>query len=136
MGTLRRHHRRGSTKMTLFVLTIVLCVFAQDVQGSKVSFTATPTSVSPCLSKTLTLRCDITDTQTVLSNSGLVGRRGLTETAYDTNMILSIFITKSSQNNKTIASITTVGGSVAKTDVKDLRVNGTLSSKTPERAYL
>jgi len=99
-------------------------------QGSKVTFTATPDTVNPCNTKSLTLRCSLSNTQSV------VGRRGVSQTSYDSHLILSVFITKNSKQNATIASISSVTGGVAKSDVSNVRVTGSTSSQTREKAYL
>jgi len=116
---------------------VVLCFVGLIVHnvclssGSKVVFTASPDTVNPCNTKTLSLRCSLVNTA-----SGTVGRREVSETPYDSHLILSVFITKNSKINSTIASISTVTGGQAQTDLNNVSVTGSTSSQNNEKAFL
>ncbi|XP_059162053.1 uncharacterized protein LOC131945085 [Physella acuta] len=135
--------RQGKTSMkTQFVYAGILFV-ACYCSASKILFEATPEAIAPYLSKTLTLRCSVeTETETVIGRRHAAKRVTETVTSHaDVNHVTSIIVTRvsaGSDQNVTVATMSSYEPASAKVDGDKVRVTGTTEPSTTsgEKGYL
>jgi len=101
--------------------------------GSKILFEANPDIIQSNLTQTLSMRCSLNDTADAFVG-GVVGRRDVTQTASNMQVVTSLVITRN--NGEHVATIYGAGGAKALADLNTLTVDGDISGGIGERGYI
>jgi len=101
--------------------------------GSKILFEANPDVIQSNLTQSLSMRCSLNDTADAFVG-GVVGRRDVTQTASNMQVVTSLVITRN--NGEHVATIYGQQPAKALADLATLTVDGALSGAVGERGYI
>jgi len=106
---------------SLYILVSLISL----TSGSKILIDANPDVIQSNLTKSMTLRCSLNDTDPVPVSGGVIGKRDTQYTPENVQTLTSIVITRN--NGDHVASLITGQQPHAQTDLTNIQVNGSLS---------
>jgi len=108
-----------------YALILIVASLISFTAGSKILIDANPDVIQSNLTKSMTLRCSLNDTDPVPTGGNIVGKRDVQYSPENMQTLTSIVITRN--NGDPVASLITGQQPKAQTDLNKIQVSGSLS---------